>query len=57
MLALNDELFGKLTQSAHEGEIVLGVPHDIAYPAIPHVLQRFAKDYPKMKVTLRESSG
>ena len=55
MLALNDEVFGKLTQSAHEGEIVLGVPHDIVYPAIPHVLQRFAKDYPKMKVTLLSS--
>ncbi len=55
MLALNDEVFGRLTQSAHEGEIVLGVPHDIVYPVIPGVLQRFAKDYPKMRVRLLSS--
>ncbi len=52
MLALNDEVFGRLTHSSHEGEVVLGVPHDIVYPAIPFALQRFAKEYPKMKVTL-----
>ena len=57
MLALNDGVFGKLTLSAHEREIVPGVPHDIVYPAIPHVLQRFAKDCPKMKVMLRDPSG
>ena len=57
MLALNDGVFGKLTQSAHEREIVLGVPHDIVCPAILHVLQRFAKDCPKMKVMLRDPSG
>ena len=55
MLALNDEVFGRLTEAAHEGEIVLGVPHDIVYPAIPQVLQRFAKDFPKMRVTLQSS--
>ncbi len=55
MLALNDEVFGKLTRAEHEGEIVLGVPHDIVYPAIPLVLQQFAKAYPKMRVTLLSS--
>jgi DNA-binding transcriptional LysR family regulator len=55
MLALNDEIFERLTQTAHEGEIILGVPHDIVYPAIPHVLRRFAKEYPKMRVTLLSS--
>ena len=35
MLALNDEVFGRLTHDAYEGEIVLGVPHDIVYPVIP----------------------
>jgi DNA-binding transcriptional LysR family regulator len=34
---------------------VLGVPHDIVYPNIPQVLQRFNRDYPKMKVTLLSS--
>jgi len=55
MLSLNDEVFGRLTQAQYEGEIVLGVPHDIVYPAIPQVLRRFAKDYPKMKVSLMSS--
>ena len=55
MLSLNDEAFGRLTHNSFEGEIVLGVPHDIVYPNIPQVLQRFARDYPKMKVTLLSS--
>ncbi|MGV8951817.1 MAG: LysR family transcriptional regulator [Cypionkella sp.] len=55
MLALNDEIFGKLTRTEDEGEILLGVPHDIVYPAIPQVLQRFAKEFPKMRVTLISS--
>ena len=55
MLTLNDEAFGRLTHNSFEGEIVLGVPHDIVYPNIPQVLQRFNRDYPKMKVTLLSS--
>lgn len=55
MLALNDEVMGRLTRDPHEGEIVLGVPHDIVYPVIPQVLQHFARNYPKMKVSLISS--
>lgn len=55
MLALNDEVFQRLATDDHEGEIVLGVPHDIVYPVIPLVLQRFAREYPRMKVTLLSS--
>ncbi|MEF3046339.1 LysR family transcriptional regulator [Pseudotabrizicola sp. L79] len=55
MLALNDEVMGRLTRDPHDGEIVLGVPHDIVYPVIPQVLQHFARNYPKMKVTLISS--
>ena len=55
MIALNDEAYQRLTTDLHEGEIVLGVPHDIVYPAIPQVLQRFAREFPKMKVTLLSS--
>ena len=55
MLVLNDEVFGRLTQTQHEGEVVLGVPHDIVYPAIPQILRRFAAEYPRMKVTLLSS--
>lgn len=55
MLALNDEAWSRLTRCNTEGEIVLGVPHDIVYPAIPRVLQRFAVDYPRIKVNLISS--
>lgn len=52
MVALNDEVIGRLTDQAFEGEIVLGVPHDIVYPVIPRVLQRFNTAYPRVKVQL-----
>jgi DNA-binding transcriptional LysR family regulator len=55
MLAMNDEAVQRLTMDTHEGEIVLGVPHDIVYPAIPQVLQRFAREFPRMKVQLVSS--
>ena len=52
MVELNDEVFARLTEPQHEGEIVLGVPHDIVYPVIPQVLKRFAAEYPRVKVNL-----
>ena len=55
MLALNDEAWTRLTCKTHEGEIVLGVPHDIVYPVIPGVLQRFAAEFPRMRVQLFSS--
>ncbi|MBK5935179.1 LysR family transcriptional regulator [Rhodovulum imhoffii] len=55
MLALNDEVFTRLTHEDYEGEIVLGVPHDIVYPAIPQVLQLFNAGFPRVKVQLISS--
>ncbi|WP_342078601.1 LysR substrate-binding domain-containing protein [Yoonia sp. SS1-5] len=55
MLALNDEIYTKLTATEFEGEIRLGVPHDIVYPVIPKVLQRFAAAYPRVRVSLISS--
>ena len=52
MLELNDEIYTRLTDDVFEGEIVLGVPHDIVYPVIPQVLQRFNAEFPRMKVQL-----
>ena len=56
MVALNDEMIGRLTDQAFEGEIALGVPHDIVYPAIPRVLQQFNAAYPRFKVQLISSN-
>ncbi|WP_425091949.1 LysR family transcriptional regulator [Tropicimonas sp. S265A] len=55
MLSLNDEIYARMTDQAFEGEVVLGVPHDIVYPAIPQVLQRFNAEYPRVKVQLVSS--
>jgi len=55
MVALNDEVIGKLTDKAYECEVVLGVPHDIVYPVIPRVMQRLSADYPRVKVQLVSS--
>ena len=55
MIALNDEVISRLTDQAYEGEIVLGVPHDIVYPAIPQVLKQFNAAFPRVKVHLVSS--
>lgn len=55
LLALNDEVYARLTDQSFEGEITLGVPSDIVYPYIPGVLRRFAAEYPRVKVQLISS--
>ena len=52
ILALNDEVFGRLTATEYEGELRLGLPHDIIYPHIPKVLKRFSTEFPRMRVQL-----
>ncbi|MCF3593014.1 LysR family transcriptional regulator [Rhodobacteraceae bacterium LMO-12] len=56
MVALNDEAVGRLTEDLFEGEIVLGVPHDVVYPVIPRVLKAFNAAFPRVKVQLVSSS-
>lgn len=56
IIHLNDEVVGRLTDQVYEGEIVLGVPHDIVYPVIPRVLQLFNASFPRVNVNLRSSS-
>ena len=55
MLTLNDEVIARLTGTAFEGEIRLGVPSDIVYPQIPHVLQMFDRAFPRVRVNLFSS--
>ena len=55
ILALNDEVWSRFTDAVFEGEVVLGVPHDVVYPSLPPVLQRFHAAYPRMKITLVSS--
>lgn len=55
IVSLNDEVIARLTDQAYEGEIKLGVPHDIVYPAIPQVLKQFNAAFPRVKVQLESS--
>lgn len=55
MLALNDEALSRLTTASYEGDLRLGVPHDIVYPAIPGILKRLAAQYPRMRINLVSS--
>lgn len=55
MLALNDEVLSRFSSTACEGDIRLGVPHDVVYPAIPGVLKRMAQAYPRVRVNLVSS--
>ncbi|MGL4238191.1 LysR family transcriptional regulator [Tabrizicola sp.] len=55
MLALNDEALSLLSSTAFEGEIRLGVPHDVVYPAIPGILRRMAHAYPRVRINLVSS--
>lgn len=55
MLALNDEVLARLNDGAYEGELRLGVPHDIVYPQIPAILKRMAQCYPRLRINLTSS--
>lgn len=55
MLALNDEVLSRFATGSCEGEMRLGVPHDIVYPAIPGILKRLAQAYPRVRVNLMSS--
>src|SRR5262245_16651604 len=53
LIALNDEVFGAMSAPAYEGEVRLGVPHDIVGPYLPPILRRFDKAWPRVRVSLK----
>ena len=53
LVALNDEVFSAMSAPAYEGEVRLGVPHDIVGPYMPPVLKRFDKAWPRVRVSLK----
>ena len=56
MVALNDEIVRRLSDEEYEGEISIGVPHDIIYPAIPAVLKQLRSAYPRIRVNMVSSN-
>lgn len=55
MLALNDEVWARMTDQAYEGEISFGVPSDIVYPHVPNFLRRLDREFPRVRVKLISS--
>ena len=55
ILALNDEVWLRMTDAQFVGEVSFGVPADIVYPHVPSVLKRFAQSYPRVKIQLISS--
>lgn len=52
MLTLNHEVWSVITAPAFEGEVRLGVPHDIVGTFMPHILRTFSRSWPRVNVTL-----
>jgi DNA-binding transcriptional LysR family regulator len=52
MMTMNDAIWGLMSRPAYEGEIRVGVPHDVVEPNIPPVLKRFDRAWPRVQVTL-----
>lgn len=55
MLALNDEALSRFGAAGDVTPVRLGVPCDIVYPAIPHILKRLAACQPGLRVNLASS--
>lgn len=55
MVSLNDEIWASLTAPAYEGEIAMGVPHDIFKPFMPGILRSFNQAWPRINLTLHSS--
>lgn len=55
MLALNDEVWSRMTDQAFEGEILFGVPADIVYPHVPQILRWIDREFPRVRIKLISS--
>lgn len=52
ILSLNDEIWGVMSSPDFEGEVRLGVPHDIVTSFVPPILKNFNQCWPRVRVTL-----
>ena len=52
LIALNDEIWARVTRPVSSGHLVLGMPYDIVGLLAPAVLKRFTADHPGVTVSL-----
>ena len=55
MVAINDDVFAQMKDHAFEGEVLLGVPHDIVNPIIPIALWQLHAEFSGVKVQFGSS--
>jgi len=56
MVSLNDEIWSYMTAPEFEGEVHMGVPHDIFKPFMPPILRSFSRAWPRIKLVLHSSA-
>ncbi len=56
MVRLNDEIWTTMTAPSFEGEIHMGVPHDIFKPFMPPILKSFNEAWPRINLVLYSSA-
>ncbi|MEM7068049.1 MAG: LysR family transcriptional regulator [Pseudomonadota bacterium] len=56
MVHLNDEVWSTMTAPSYEGEVNVGIPHDIFKPFMPPILRAFAQSWPKINLVLHSSA-
>ncbi|MCB2054632.1 MAG: LysR family transcriptional regulator [Geminicoccaceae bacterium] len=56
MIELNDELWNDMVRPEFDGEVRLGVPHDVVCVLMPPVLRRFDRAWPRVRVSLDVST-
>jgi len=52
ILSLNEEIWGLMTSRGFEGEVRIGVPHDIIGTFMPPILREFSKAWPRVEISL-----
>lgn len=57
LLAMNDEVWSLMTAPDFEGEVRLGVPHDIIAPLMPPILRSFDQAWPRVRVSIVSSTS
>lgn len=52
LIALNDEIWGLMSQPGIEGAVRLGVPSDIVRPFMPPILRSFNEAWPRVQIDM-----
>jgi len=56
MVSINDEIWSNMTAPEFDGEVNMGVPHDIFKPFMPAILRSFSRSCPNVNLVLHSSA-